>query len=402
MTELGFLPKLPPAANALALFGMLLLAGVVGGELARRLLSTPRVVGYVLMGLALGGGGLNLLDAQLVKEAWIFVEIALGLILYALGRRVDLAWLRRDPWLGATSVLESALSFALIFLALLLFDVRPLYAAVAASIGIATSPAVVMTVVHELRAEGQVTERTMSLVAMNNVIAFVVATMLLAGIHHEYRAGWAIVVLHPLYLLAGSTLLGYLANLAAMVLARWLGRSERGHFVMTLALIALTIGAARMLELSVVLALLTFGMFSRNLDQRHDLKPFDMGPVGETFVVVLFVVSGATLGVGELMAGGGLALVFVLARFAGKSVSVMGLTYFSGLRPGAAGSICLALTPMSGLAISMLEGATRLYPEFGERLSAIVLSAVLILELAGPIAVQFALTRAGEARAEEP
>jgi hypothetical protein len=53
---------------------------------------------------------------------------------------------------------------------------------------------------------------------------------------------------------------------------------------------------------------------------------------------------------------------------------------------------------MSGLALAMVHGTADLYPEFGARLSAIVLSAVLILELIGPVAVQYALKRAGEAR----
>jgi hypothetical protein len=49
----------------------------------------------------------------------------------------------------------------------------------------------------------------------------------------------------------------------------------------------------------------------------------------------------------------------------------------------------------------MVHQTTRLYPEFGAQLATIVISAVLILEIVGPIAVQFALKRAGEGRAEE-
>lgn len=393
----SFLPDYPFAPNPMLLFGLLLLAGVICGEAVRRVLHAPRVMGYVLIGLALGASGLDLLDADLIKDAWIFVEIALGLILFELGRRIDLTWFIRDPWLAATGILESALSFALVLAALVYFDVRPIYAAVAASIAIATSPAVVMVVAQELRAEGQVTERALGLVAINNVIAFVTATMLLAWIHHEYRASWQTAVSHPVYLLAGSLLLGYAASVAAVALGRWLGKSERGHFIVALALIVVTVGFAKMLELSVVLALLAFGVLSRSLDRRHDLMPFEMGRVGGMFVVVLFVVSGATLRVDELVTGGALALVFILARFAGKSVGVLSLTYFSGVRSGAAGLLCLALTPMSALAVLMVQGTASHYPEFGARLASIVLSAVLILELLGPIAVQFALKRAGEA-----
>lgn len=400
MTQLSFLPPFPFSASPLALFGLLLLAGLAGGELVKRVLRLPRIVGYVLIGLALGASGLNVLDAGMVKESWIFVDIALGLILFELGRRLDLMWLKRDPWLAATGVLESALSFALVYFTLTWLDVQPLYAAVAAAIGIATSPAVAMVVAQELRAEGQVTERMLGLTAINSVIAFVTVTMLLAGIHHEYRAGWRVVLLHPVYLLAGSLILGYFAALAVVALGRWLGKTERGHYVLVLGLIVLTIAAARMLELSVVLSLLVFGVLSKSLDGRHDLMPFDVGLVGQLFVVVLFVVSGASLKTGDLMIGGTLALAFILARFVGKSIGVLALTYFSGARRGAAGLLCLALTPMSGLAISMVHGTSELYPEFGARLAAIVLSAVLILELIGPVAVQFALRRAGEAAEE--
>jgi Kef-type K+ transport system membrane component KefB len=397
----SFLPQFPFAPDPLLLFGLLLLAGLIGGELARRYARLPRVVGYVVVGLGLGASGLNLVDRGMVQEAWIFVDMALGLILFELGRRLDLGWFRRDPWLAATGVLESALSFALVMAALVWFDVRPIHAAVAASIAIATSPAVVMVVAQELRAEGQVTERALSLVAINSVIAFVTSTMLLAVIHHEYQAGWQTAVLHPLYLLAGSLVLGYGASLAAVGLARGFVRSDRWHFVLMLALVVVTVGIARMLELSVVLALLVFGVLSRSLDQRHELMPFEMGRVGAMFVVVLFVLSGATLRVQDLLAGGGIALVLILARFVGKSVGVLALTWLSGVRRGAAGLLCLTLTPMSGLAVSMVQGTANLYPEFGASLGATVLSAVLILELIGPVAVQFALKRAGETPVEE-
>lgn len=396
-----FLPEYPFSANPLLLFGFLLLAGVIGGEIVRRVLAVPHIVGYVLIGLLLGAGGLGVLDTGLIKEAWTFVELALGLILFELGRRLDITWLRRDAWLAATALLESALTFWLLFLVLTLLEVSPLYAAVAAAIGISTSPAVVLVVAQDLRAEGQVTERALNLAAINSVISFVVVTVLLAGVHHEYEAAWMTVVLHPAYLLLGSTLLGLLASIMAVLLARWLGKSGRAHFVMTLSMIVVTIGAAHLFELSVVLALLAFGVLSKNLDRRHDLMPFDPGRLGQMFVVVLFVVSGASLTLAELVAGGTLAIVFIVTRFVAKSLGIMSLTRFSGVRPGAAGMLCLALTPMSALAISMVRGTTELYPEFGTKLAAIVLSAVLILELLGPIAVDFALRRAGEAVADE-
>jgi Kef-type K+ transport system membrane component KefB len=128
----------------------------------------------------------------------------------------------------------------------------------------------------------------------------------------------------------------------------------------------------------------------------------DLSSVGQIFYVVLFVVGGAKLQLTDLATGGALGMVYVAARFIGKSIGVMALTPLSGVRPGTAGLLCIALTPMSGLALAMVHQTTSLYPDFGAQLATIVISAVLILELVGPIAVQYALKRAGEARAEAP
>jgi hypothetical protein len=104
--------------------------------------------------------------------------------------------------------------------------------------------------------------------------------------------------------------------------------------------------------------------------------------------------------VASLAAGGTIAAVYVAARFIGKAIGVLSLAHFSGIRAGAGGLLCLTLTPMSSFAIEMTHGTAQLYPEFAATLAPMVLSAVLIMELIGPLAVQFALRKAGEAQEE--
>lgn len=398
MLESGFFPQWPLALNALALFGLLLVAGIVGGELVQQLFRLPRLVGYVLIGLLLGGSGLNLITAQVIAESWMFVEIALGLVLFELGRRLHFAWLLNDRWLLATGVFESAMCFAAVFYALTIFGVKPIHAAVAAAIGVSTSPAVVLLVAQELKAEGQVTERVLNLTALNSVIAFVLTAMMISGIHQEYRADRMLAVMHPVYLIAGSLVLGYVSSVAVIMLSRWIGKHAERQLAVLLASIVTTVGAAHMLELSMLIALLALGVFSRNLDTRHDLMALEFSASAQMFYVVLFVMSGARLNVAGLLAGSLIAVVYVLARFAGKSIAVMSLTYFSGARAGSAGLLCLALMPMSGFALAMVLHTAPLYPEFSDQVSATVLSAVLLLELIGPVSVQYALRRAGEAK----
>jgi Kef-type K+ transport system membrane component KefB len=401
LTELEFLPQFPLTANPLALFGVLLLAGALAGELVRRVFNLPRITGYVLIGLTLGAGGLDVLDARMLRYTRVFLDIGMGLVLFELGRRINFAWLLRDRWLAAMALAESALSFGCMYGALAWMGVEPLYAAVAAAIGVSSSPAIVLLVARELKAEGQVTERALNLVAINSVIAFVLATMLLSWIHREYSAGWLVVVLHPVYILAGSWFAGLLASWLALHLAGWLGKRIELHAALLLGVVVLLVGAAEALKLSILLSLLTFGVLIGNMDRDHKLMPVDVGRFSQIFFVVLFVASGALLQVGDLIAGGAFAAVYIAARFVGKSVGVLAFAHLSGIRAGSGGLLSITLLPMSGVIFAVTQSAGTLYPGFSAKLSSIVLAAALILELVGPIAVQFALRRAGEAQEVE-
>ena len=88
---------------------------------------------------------------------------------------LSLRWLMRDGWLLASGVAESLLSFVFVYWTLRFFDVAPMYAATAAAIAVATSPAVLLMIVHDQRAKGPLTERMLTLTGLNNVIAFLVS-----------------------------------------------------------------------------------------------------------------------------------------------------------------------------------------------------------------------------------
>jgi Kef-type K+ transport system membrane component KefB len=392
-----FLPALQSPVGPLVLFGLILMAGLIGGECARRVLALPRITGYVLIGLVLGPFGLNWFDQSSMESAGVLVDFAVGLVLFELGQRLDLRWLGRDPWLAATGLAESGLSFACMFAVLLWVGIQPLFAAFAAAIGMATSPAVVLLVAKELKAEGQVTERALCLTALNGVLAFTTVTLLTAFVHIEYQAGVLVALLQPTYVLLGSLLLGFLAARLAIAGGQLLGKREERQFAMHVALLVLAVGLADVLKLSVLVALLTFGILARNLDHNRRLMAINTGYAGQIFYVVLFVFMGASLRPDQFATGGLVAIVFVLSRFVGKSIGVMLLAPLSRLRPGSAGLLSLALIPMSGLALMLSQGPGNLYPEFGAKLSSIVLAAAVILELIGPIAAQFALRKAGEA-----
>jgi Kef-type K+ transport system membrane component KefB len=401
MSEYLFLPRLPLAFSQLAMFGALIALGLLCGEAARRYAALPRITGYVLAGVALGPEAIGLLDSNALYDLRLIVDLSIGLVVFELGFRLNFDWLRRNQWLFATALAESVLCFWAIYGALAYFDFRPLLAATAAAIGTATSPAVVMLVAQDLRAEGQITERMLLFTAVNTVFAYVVLTLLLPFLHIEHAATLQTALLHPIYVLAGSALGGYAACRLLLALAGWLGKRAERQLVLLIAMVVLTIGVAHSLKLSVPVALVTFGMLARNLDRKHALLPVRFGEVGQLFFVILFVITGASLEFQALgIAAAAIVAAFVVLRFLGKALAILLFGRLSGIRPGGAGLLAIALLPMSGLAVVMVRDTVSLYPSFGRELAAVVLSAVVVLELFGPLATQFALRRAGEAHPE--
>ena len=182
--DASFLPTLPPSLSYPLLFGALLVTGMLGGEVARRL-RLPRVIGYVFVGFAIAPLAAAMGMTPLVEHTRIFVDIALGLVLFDLGRRMDLPWMKRDWTLAASGVAEGFITFGLVMATLMAFDFPPLQSAIAGAIAMATSPAVVLLTVQDLRAEGQVTERALNLTALNSLIASILVTILLASAHYD-------------------------------------------------------------------------------------------------------------------------------------------------------------------------------------------------------------------------
>ena len=395
---MDFLPRLPLAVSHAALFGALVIVGLVAGESLRRYASLPRITGYLLAGAALGPRALGLISQDMLFDLRLLIDLSIGLIVFELGFRLDYKWLRQNRWLFVAAVAESLFTFCAIFAVLALFGFRPVLAAMAAAIGAATSPAIVMLVVHDLRAQGHITERLLLFTAVNTVFAFVLLTLLLPFLHFEHQASWQEALFHPFYVLTGSLVAGYLACLLMLRLAAWLGKSEERQFILMVAMVVVTVGVAHALKLSVSLALITFGMLARNLDKGYAVLPVHFGHGSQLFFVILFVLVGASLEFSAFTVAAAMPVAaFILLRFAGKGAALLAFGTLSGIRPGGAALLAVALLPLSGSAVVMVRDTTSLYPSFGQELAAVVLSAVVILELVGPLATQFALRRAREA-----
>lgn len=388
----ALLPAWPPRVDGVFWVGTALVLATLFGESVFRLLRWPRLVGYTLAGLviAAGGGGLNVYDLQ--PSARAIVDAALGVLLFEIGHRVNLRWLRANPALLASSVAESVLSFAAMFFTLHLLGLAPLPSAAVAALLLSTSPAVALRVGSEVGAAGQVTERMLLLAVLNTLYAVVLCAVFFGMMDADGPQGPAASALRLLWLLCGSVLAAVLLALAVRWTEQRFDFGDEGGSLLLVGLILLALSLARMAHWSTLLTPLLAGIVLRGRSPRPRLWPRQFGTAGGVLVVLLFLILGLSLNTEIVLAGGLVALAVSVVRIAAKLLGVLAFGRPSGLSWRQSVALGLTLSPAAGvsyvLALGFLDVAPvhQLHPVL-----AVAFSSIALLEIAGPLLARWAL-----------
>ncbi|MFQ3640616.1 MAG: cation:proton antiporter, partial [Chloracidobacterium sp.] len=285
----------------MTIFGLLLILGALGGYLAHRFPWLPSITGFMLVGLLFGPSGLTVLDDDNLAKSKILVDIALGLILYRLGLSLNVLLLRQQMTLGSMALAESALTFITIIGSLWLVNIPIAVAALVAAIVVSSSPAVLLHVAHEVRAAGEVTETTKTLVALNNIISFVAFSALLPLVQFSSGKSWSDILLLPTYRFFGSLVLGCLVGILVYFLTHRTREATQYRLAFIIGAVMLTVGLASVLNLSTLFAPLVLGVVVKNLEQEDIVSQMQFGESFELFFIVLFVSAGANLHLHDLV-----------------------------------------------------------------------------------------------------
>lgn len=386
----------PPRVDALMLSSLVLVAGALLGEVVFRRAGLPRVVGYSLAGLGVAALGQGLASGAPQGPLRLAIDLALALLLFELGARVRLRWLRSNPFLLLTSAAESLLTFVAVYLVARWMQASPVMAVALAVLAVPASPAVISRVASELRAAGQVTERVALLAALNTLYGVMAARVLIGWLHLDRGENPVRAVLEPLYVFGVSGLLAAALAYAVARVARKLDLRNENSTLLLLGLIAFALTLTKMFGGSTLLVPLMAGLWLRNTTERPWVWPRHFGTAGGVLVLMLFVIVGSSWSLAGLMAGGALALAVIGARLLAKGAAVIALGWASGQSPRQGLSLGLALTPLSATALVMFADMQAAHAVVAAQLAPAALSAIAIMELIGALAVQAAFRIAGE------
>ncbi|HPA88449.1 MAG TPA: cation:proton antiporter [Quisquiliibacterium sp.] len=394
----GFL-RIDPSAvasDALLWLAPTLVVAALLGEAVRRGLGLPRIVGYSLVGALVALAGLGPSDGHLDGRFRLIVDVAVGLLLFELGSRVRLHWLRANPSLLWTALAEAVLGGAALVACLRALGFDAGAALAGAAVLLASSAVVIGRVSTELRSAGQVTERMLLFAAVNTVCAVLLHKLMIGWLYVERADAWAQAIVLPLYALAGSAVLALLLARVVAWVARRLDLRDENAVLLLLGLLLTALTAARALNLSSLLVPLLAGIVLRNTTDRPWVWPRHFGTAGGVLVLMLFVIVGSAWSADALVQGAALAAAALAARWAAKALVAVATARWTGIEFRQGAALALTLVPLSATSLVLFSDLRAAQPDVATQIAPLVLAAIALTELLGPLSVQWGLRLAGE------
>ncbi|MBN2703988.1 MAG: cation:proton antiporter [Pontiellaceae bacterium] len=399
----------------LAILGICVAGGVVGGWLAQRL-NIPQVVGYIVVGVLIGDTGFSLLHPADVAELTPFNNFALGLIGFLVGGELSGSIFKKyGKQFTAILMGEGLAAFLLVGLAatgivyLVAHDwIMAISAGVVfGAIASATDPASTIDVLWEYRSAGVLTTAIIAIVALDDALAMTLYGLgtSIASILMDSGGNVGLTMLHTLIELGGAVVLGAVAGFVLNAMMHYMPQTEK-RLGISIGIILLCIGVAVAFNMDVILATMTVGIVLINLAPRRSKQLFEVIRSFSTPIyIIFFVLVGARLSLKTMPLWiWGLVAAYVLMRSLGKWIGSYWGGRISRAEKPVQNYMGMALFAQGGVAVGLSIVASQKLPDImvveemklADMIVFTVTATTLIVQLIGPAFAKLAIKKAGE------
>jgi Kef-type K+ transport system membrane component KefB len=378
-------------AEFLFTIGAILLLGLAADYLGRRTF-LPRVSLILVFGVLVGDEALGIIPETITQHFEVITNIALLMIGFLLGGKLTINSFRQYGRLvGWISISATLATTAIVTFALVIFGVNLDIAILLGCIAAATAPAATVDVVLESGDESAFSRLLLGIVAIDDAWALLLFSLGLALVSLlNSMDGDLVPVIDAFHEIFGAMILGIVIGLPAAYLT---GRLKPGQPMLTeaLGLVFTCGGLVLWLDVSFLIAAMTMGAVIANLAKHHDYPFHEIENIEWPFMVIFFLLAGASLKIGVLTELSLIGIVYLLARICGKLIGA-----WLGAVAGHAGEEIrhwtgMAMMPQAGVAIGMALLTANRFPEYEQAILAIVIGSTVFFELVGPVFTRMAL-----------
>ncbi len=412
-----------PGATPTFIAGLVLLLGHVAGH-AIAAIGLPRITGYLVAGLLLGPAMLGVISTPVAGQLHFLNELAVAFIALAAGAELHVAQLRARlgliGWLVVSTTLVTCLSVGLIVFiagpALLPFAAgltTVQMAAVAALIGVvavARSPSSALAVIRECDAHGPFSETVLGVTVAIDVVTIVLFAIALSTCqallspNGALDLGFALTVLVEI---AAGIVSGAASGLIlSFYIRRWPDNIALLLLGTALVVTEIAHGTARYvqdthelpLHLEPLLICVAAGFVVRNVGSSGAAFSEAVERVSLPVFVLFFTLAGASLDLQALRRTWVAAVTLVAAR----SSSILAASWAGAAIAGdhSSGRRLFGFTflTQAGISVGLALEVVRRFPDWGGEFATIVVAAISVNQVVGPVAMKYALQRVGEAK----
>ena len=374
----------------LTLSGILLL-GLFTATVAQRT-PLPRITLLLLFGIIIGPEVFDIIPKIFSQRFELIAEMTLMMVGFLLGGKLTRKSLQETAsevlWI---SICAALLTTAIVAIGLIFIGVSIEIAIVLGTIASATAPAAVLDVVKESGINSRFSHILLSIVALDDIWALVLFGLGLAAVGslHGDGAGFLTIVSYDIGV---AVMLGLILGLPAAYLT---GRIKKGNPMLSeaLGIVFLCGGLAIWLEVSYLIASMVMGVVIANLARHHNYPFHAIEGTESLFMVLFFVLAGASLEVRSLEDMGLIGVVYILCRALGKYLGSRVGGELSQADQQTRSWMGPALLPQAGVAIGMALVAANQFPEYRQVVLSVVISSTVFFELIGPPITRLALQK---------
>jgi Kef-type K+ transport system membrane component KefB len=393
--------------NILTIIGLIIAVAFLGSKAFQRL-GIPQVVGFIVIGVALGPSLFNLVPPELCEELTFVSEIALGLIGFDIGSHLLFSELRK---LGRSILFillfEALGTFALVTLGIYTIVQSWYTALIFGALSSATAPAATVDVLAEYDAKGPLTTSLLAVVGLDDALALLLYSVTAAAAESLFTQSGAPSLLSmlglPLVEIGGSVLLGVTMGLLLDLIMH---RMKRHHDAMAVSIgfVFVGVGLSQALGFSLILTTMILGAVVVNRYPEHGRHiRFTIEQAGPVIYVLFFTLVGARFQVKLLPSMGLLGIAYVVLRSLGKFTGAWLGGTLGGAQPAVRNNLGFGLLSQAGVAIGLALASSnrfRVYGAEGAALGSLIINVItattFVVQIIGPICVKLAISRAGE------
>ena len=376
--------------------GGLLLLGLFTSTISDRTF-LPRVTMLIVLGVVIGDHGLALLPSFFSEHFNVVADITLMMVGFLLGGKLSKATFDNSAKKIIIISLAAAIITALIVgIGLVFVGVDTKLAILLGTIASATAPAAIVDVVKDSKIDNQFTDTLLSIVALDDVWALLLFAFSMAVVVNLDTGQFEVSFLvNAAREIIGAVTLGVLLGLPSAYLT---GRIRDGQPMMleALGIVSICAGVAIYVDVSYLIACIVLGAVVVNVAKHHDSPFHAIEDIESLFMIVFFVVAGASLELGMLKEIGYLGVAFIVLRCAGKYFGAWIGVVISAPDDKPMRWMRFALLPQAGVSIGMALVAVSRFPEYQQSLLTLVIGSTVFFELVGPIFTRISIRQASE------